>query len=89
MTFGLGKTDIHIDCKMDPKLDQNGTAYWSFSKGGKMAALPWGTSFYRTDSNTTLRLRIDILHHTQIGQYTCTLDQLKKTILVQAGEPSL
>ena len=88
LLINSGKSNIILDCTMDPQFSHKCSPVWSFErdKQSTTQALPWGVHSFWADQGKVFRLRINRIGSEQAGKYTCTAGILNRTLEIQVNK---
>ena len=88
LLINSGKSNIILDCTMDPEFSHECSPIWSFErdKHSTTQALPWGVHSFWAEQGKVFRLRINRIGSEQAGKYTCTAGILNRTLEIQVNK---
>lgn len=88
LSFDSGKSNINLDCTMDPEFDHGSPPSWMFEQGKQSSTedLPWGVHSFWADQGKAFRLRIDRIGSEQAGKYICKAGVLNRTLEIQVNK---
>ena len=88
LSFDSGRSNINLDCTMDPEFGRGSPPSWSFERGKQstVRSLPWGVHSFWAEQGKAFRLRIDRVGSEQAGRYTCKAGALNRTLDIQVNK---